>query len=448
MLCTGLGHPRACRVPGHPLHRPRVHTPGAGLFFARSESSRQESLTIIHHMIAPHPTSRPTRVLKFTDTLADINGVCRFIQNTAQTAHDTGHDLCVYTSTRLEMPKVDGVRNFTPIYARAMPGYETLEIALPPALEMMRAAQDFDPDVIHISTPGPVGTVGFLVAKLMRKPIVGVYHTDFPAYIDELFDNSVCSALCRGHMRFFYKRFKYVFSRSADYAQRLVDLGVQQDKLVRLRAGFDDTKFDHTLRDTSIWEGYGLKNDSIKAVFCGRVSTEKNLPMLVKMWPTICERVQAQGREIELIIIGDGPYRTKMEERLKPHGAHFLGFRHGVELATLYASCDFFVFPSTTDTLGQVVMESQASGLPVIVTDQGGPKEIVHNQSHEYSTAFVLPHDDEPQWVDTIVKLACDDELRSTLGRNGIELMKDHTFVASFEHYWSIHEAAAAQAPA
>ncbi|MFG0244575.1 MAG: glycosyltransferase family 4 protein [Phycisphaerales bacterium JB052] len=393
------------------------------------------------------PTSLPTRVLKFTDTLADINGVCRFIQNTAQTAHDTGHDLQVFTSTRLPMPEVDGVRNFTPVYARAMPGYETLELAIPPAVEMMRAAEDFNPDVIHISTPGPVGTVGFIAARLMRVPIVGVYHTDFPAYIDELFDNALCSAMCRGHMRFFYRRFKYVFSRSADYAHRLVSLGVDEDKLVRLRAGFDNTRFDHTLRDPSIWSQHAIKTDSIKAVFCGRVSTEKNLPMLVKMWPTIRQQVQDQGRAIELIIIGDGPYRTEMEQRLADQGAHFLGFRHGEELATLYASCDMFVFPSTTDTLGQVVMESQASGLPVIVTDQGGPKEIVHDQHTQHPTAFVLPHDDEPQWIETIVKLACDDALRASLGRNGIELMKQHTFSASFEHYWQIHEAAAAQAP-
>ncbi|MEZ6163207.1 MAG: glycosyltransferase family 1 protein [Phycisphaerales bacterium] len=394
-------------------------------------------------MISANTQSASTRVLKFTDTLADVNGVCRFIQNTAQTAHDTGHDLCVYTSTRLKMPEVDGVRNFTPIYARAMPGYETLEIALPPAFEMFRAAEAFEPDVIHVSTPGPVGTVGFLTARLMRKPIVGVYHTDFPAYIDELFDNTLCSALCRGHMRFFYRRFKYVFSRSADYAQRLIDLGVSKDKLVRLRAGYDDTKFDRTLRDPSIWKQHGLKPDSIKAVFCGRVSTEKNLPMLVRMWPTIRDRVHAQGREIELVIIGDGPYRTEMEQRLGDQGAHFLGFRHGVELATLYASCDFFIFPSTTDTLGQVVMEAQGSGLPVIVTDQGGPKEIVHDQHHDTPTAFVLPHNDEPQWIDTIVTLACDDDLRNRLGRHGIELMKSHTFAASFEHYWTVHESAA-----
>lgn len=426
----------------HPLHRPRVHTPGAGLFFAHAERLGNNFATIISEMTSI-PTSSPTRVLKFTDTLADINGVCRFIQNTAQTAHDTGRNLRVFTSTRLPMPHVDGVQNFVPIYARAMPGYETLELAIPPAIEMLRAAEDFEPGVIHISTPGPVGTVGFIAARMMRVPIVGVYHTDFPAYIDELFDNTLCSAICRGHMRFFYRRFKYVFSRSADYANRLVSLGVDEHKLVRLRAGFDNTRFDHTLRDPGIWSQHGVKADSIKAVFCGRVSTEKNLPMLVENWPAIRDRVQAQGRDIELIIIGDGPYRSEMERRLGDQGAYFLGFRHAEELATLYASCDLFVFPSTTDTLGQVVMEAQASGLPVIVTDQGGPKEIVHDQHTQTPTAFVLPHDHVTRWIDTIVKLAWDDALRESLGRNGIELMKEHTFRASFEHYWSIHEAAA-----
>ena len=83
-----------------------------------------------------------------------------------------------------------------------------------------------------------------------------------------------------------------------------------------------------------------------------------------------------------------------MESNLSAHHTHFLGFRKGTELAALYASCDLFVFPSTTDTLGQVVMESQASGLPVIVTDQGGPKEIVQDGQ----TGYVLEADAKEQW--------------------------------------------------
>jgi glycosyltransferase involved in cell wall biosynthesis len=385
-------------------------------------------------------TTTPTRVLKFTDTLADINGVCRFIQNIAQTAHDTDRDLKVYTSTRLEMPEVDNVMNFDPIFAMNMPGYETLDLAIPPMIKMLRAAEEFDPDVIHISTPGPVGTVGMIAAKLMRKPIVGVYHTDFPAYIDELFDNRVCSWICRAQMSLFYKQFRRVFSRSADYASRLTELGLQGDRLVRLRAGFDDTKFDATMSDQSIWDAHGVSRDSIKAVFCGRVSTEKNLPMLVDIWSEVRDRVHASNKEIELVIIGDGPYRNEMERKLSDQGAHFLGFRKGEELAALYASCDFFVFPSTTDTLGQVVMESQASGLPVIVTNQGGPKEIVDDQTTDSPTAFVLDPDDRSGWIETMVELSINDERRVAMGNAGVQAMKAYTFDESFEHYWRVHE--------
>ncbi len=380
-----------------------------------------------------------TRVLKFTDTLADINGVCRFIQNIAQAAHDTNRNLKVFTSTRMEMPQVENLVNFDPIFAMKMPGYDTLDLALPPLIAMLRAADEYRPTVIHISTPGPVGMVGMLAAKLMRIPIVGVYHTDFPAYIDELFDNRFASSAIRLLMGTFYKQFRFVFSRSADYAHRLESIGIDKDKLIRLTPGFDNTRFDPTRRDPSIWDQHRIARDSIKAVFCGRVSTEKNLPMLEAIWPKVVERVEHAGKSIDLIIIGDGPYRNQMESNLKDHHTHFLGFHKGAELATLYASCDLFIFPSTTDTLGQVVMESQASGLPVIVTDQGGPKEIVEDQR----TGFVLPVDEpdsDERWIQTIVELALDDTKRNAMGQAGIEAMKSYSFAKSFKHYWQVHE--------
>jgi len=387
-------------------------------------------------------TKDQVRVLVFTDTLADINGVCRFIQNIAQTAHDTNQHLKVMTSTRLVLPEVDNVINFTPSIAMKMPKYETLDLAIPPMIQMLRAAEEFKPDVIHISTPGPIGTVGMIASKLMRVPVVGVYHTDFPAYVDELFENRLCSWMCRMTMRVFYKQFRFVFSRSEDYKNRLVQLGIDQQKIAWLQPGFDNTRFDATLRDPNIWDSFNINRDSIKAIYCGRVSTEKNLPTLVNLWNDARTKAKEAGKELDLIIVGDGPYREEMEQELNGQGAHFLGFRHGKELATIYASTDFFVFPSTTDTLGQVVMESQASGLPVIVTDQGGPKEIVSDQHSNSPTAFVVPIEDEEQWIKKIVELATNDSMRSAMGRDGIEAMKNYTFTESFKHYWSVHEQA------
>lgn len=386
----------------------------------------------------PSEAARPLRVMKFTDTLADVNGVCRFIQNAARQAHDTGRDLTVVTSTRLDIPVKDlpNIKNFDPVFATKMPKYDNLEIALPPILKMLRYADEVRPDVIHISTPGSVGCVGMLAAKLLRVPVVGVYHTDFPAYVDRLFDDRAATVTCEKFMGMFYKPFKAVFTRSADYAESLRGIGLEDDSIVRLKAGYDDRHFSPSFRDTTVWARHGLKQDSVKVLFCGRVSVEKNLPTLTAIWPDVRKRCAALGVEVELVIIGDGPYRATMERELRGKGAHFLGFRHGEELSTLYASCDLFAFPSTTDTLGQVVMESQASGMPVLVTDIGGPQEVIKDGQ----TGHVLPAEHPPAWTEAIVKLACDHEARQAMGAAAAEFMKTMTFAASFEHYWQVHE--------
>ncbi len=393
---------------------------------------------------------RPLRVMKFTDTLADVNGVCRFIQNAARQAHDTGRDLTVVSSTRFDIPVKDlpNIVNFDPVFAMKMPKYENLELALPPILKMLRFADQKKPDVIHISTPGPVGCVGMLAAKLLRVPVVGVYHTDFPAYVDRLFDDRAATVTCTKVMSTFYKPFKAVFTRSADYAESLRNLGLRDDQIVRLRAGYDDRHFSPSFRDTSIWPTHGLDRDSVKVLFCGRVSVEKSLPLLTSIWPKVRAAAAERGVKAELVIIGDGPYRQTMQRELRGQAAHFLGFRHGEELSTLYASCDLFAFPSTTDTLGQVVMESQASGMPVLVTDVGGPQEVVDDTR----SGLVLPAEDQPRWTKALTDLICDEPRRTSMGRAAAEFMKPKTFAASFDHYWQVHEkardqAAAAKAP-
>ncbi len=136
------------------------------------------------------PLERPMRVSLFTDTLADVNGVSRFIRNMAEQALNHGQDLHVITSTRMAMPPgiTANVFNFDPVFATKMPKYEQLELALPPLTRILRHIDRHQPDVIHISTPGPVGLVGYLAARMLKVPVLGVYHTDFPAYVEHLFE--------------------------------------------------------------------------------------------------------------------------------------------------------------------------------------------------------------------------------------------------------------------
>jgi glycosyltransferase involved in cell wall biosynthesis len=405
------------------------------------------ALTRLRHLhrelaIVPRVTpsfTRPLRVCLLTDTLGDVNGVSRFIQNVALQAHQTGRDLRVLTSTQFKIPDQPNIINFKPVIATKMPRYENLELVLPPALAILRYLKEARPDVLHISTPGSVGSVGWWAALRMGIPVLGVYHTDFPAYVDYLFQEPVYTTLCTGHMRLFYKRFASIFTRSTDYKRSLIQLGIAEDRIVRLLPGIDTHAFHTRYKDPSIWARLGVPDDGVKVIYCGRVSVEKNMPLLTKAWKDVTHVCAQRGLTAQLIIVGDGPHRAPMQLELQGTNVHFLGFRHGVELSTIYASGDLFVFPSTTDTLGQVVMESQSSGLPVIVSDQGGPKEVVQ----QGRTGLVLPADRPEQWTDAIVSLIQDEPRRRQWGAAAHEFIQPMSIQQSFEHFWQVHQAAA-----
>lgn len=379
------------------------------------------------------------RVVLFTDTLGDVNGVSRFIRNVAARAPEAGRDLRVFTSTRFPVPQAPNVVNFPPVLAGKMPRYEDLEFAMPPARAMLARLRADPPDVIHVSTPGPVGLVGFVGARRLGVPLLGVYHTDFPAYIDHLFDDAAFTWATRRFMRYFYGRFRAIFTRSRDYADALVALGLPRERLVPLLPGIDTDAFHVRHRDVGVWARVGAgRPGSVKVLYVGRVSVEKNLPLLARVWTDVRVRARDAGIDAELMVVGGGPYRDTMARELAGIDATFLGYRHGAELSALYASSDLFVFPSATDTLGQVVMEAQSSGLPVLVSDQGGPREVVRDGV----TGLVLPAARPDLWARALLDLLADPERRRRMGAAAHEAMRPCSFAASFEHFWAEHERA------
>jgi glycosyltransferase involved in cell wall biosynthesis len=127
------------------------------------------------------------------------------------------------------------------------------------------------------------------------------------------------------------------------------------------------------MRNPDFWKGQGVGLGGIVLLYVGRVSREKGLEMLVSAFRELVDG----GADISLAVIGDGPYREEMEKSLTGYPSSFTGYLAGEQLQLGYASADLFVFPSATDTFGNVVLEAQASGLPVIVSDEGGPRELM-----------------------------------------------------------------------
>lgn len=382
---------------------------------------------------------RGLRVMLLTDTLADVNGVSRFIRDMGTQALEHGKDLTIVTSTRLPLPPQPNFVNIVPRLATSMPAYKNLEVVTPPFRRVRQLVRKYRPDLLHVSTPGPVGVAAWWAARRLRIPMVGVYHTDFPAYIDHLMDDKALAYATAAFMRWFYRPFRLIFTRSQDYADALMAMGLKRERLKRLFPGTDTHAFHPRFADRSIWSRHGLSEPSVKVIFVGRVSVEKNMPLLVKVWRTVQMRLIERGLKADLVIVGDGPYRATMEQQLGTgqNGVHFLGFRHGVELSTLYASSDVFAFPSVTDTLGQVVLEAQASAIPVLVTDEGGPKEVIRNGE----TGLVLDADAPNAWVDAIIELVADRARLRRMGDAAHAYAQSMSIGRSFEEFWAEHEA-------
>jgi glycosyltransferase involved in cell wall biosynthesis len=374
----------------------------------------------------------------FTDTLADVNGVSRFITALGEHTHQRGRALRVFTSTDLALSPRPWATNIKPMFASRMPGYANLRLAIPSPRALAAAVRDFAPDVVHVSTPGPVGLLGRRWALRHRLPLVGTYHTDFPAYVTRLFNDDGLGEFTGTLISWFYRPFDRVLTRSNAYLAPVRALGVPSERCAAIRFGVDLARFSPRHRDEDLLrrvvKGIG---DGPRVLYCGRVSVEKNIRVLASAWVELetLWRVHEHGPPPMLVVVGDGPGLHGMRSSLRGCNAAFLGFRTGDELGAIIASCDALAFPSTTDTLGQSVLEAQASGLAAVVSHVGGPAEVVVDGQTGVVVRSTVPQ----VWARTLLRVLSD---RAALDRMKLAARlhaKGLSIDDSLEHFWTLN---------
>ncbi len=394
--------------------------------FFHQNQERHLLSRITGHGVVTDPNK--IKVGLFTDTLDEVNGVGRFIRDMSEQAARKGRTLVVHTCSKEVRYDFPWRKNFTPIFSRHLPYYPELQLNLPPLLEIMEWADRQQFDAIEISTPGAMGLCGLIVAKMLRIPVLGTYHTDFPAFVQNITGDNRLALLTTFYMRLLYGRFDKVFSRTRQYFEPLRQLGVREDRLVATTPGVDTDKFNVSYRDINYWAGQNI-GEPYRLLFCGRISLEKNLPVLVEAFKELCKI----RRDAALIIAGDGPYLKKMKEELAGLPAYFYGYLGDKELARLYASCDMYLFPSRTDTLGQVILEAQACGLPVLVSDEGGPKEVMDDGV----TGLVLKGTEPALWCTAINDLLNDEPRRLRMSRTAVTRVSRYSLDKAFDTFWA-----------
>jgi glycosyltransferase involved in cell wall biosynthesis len=370
------------------------------------------------------------RVAVFTDTFNQINGVATAIQAQMEAARMADKPLKLITCEPGRRTE-SNVAVFEPVGAYDLPEYPELKIYYPPFLRILSHCYQERFTHIHAETPGAMGLAALGIAKLLNLPFCGTYHTSLPQTVLALTGDPQVEEFFWKYIVWFYGQMETIYVPSAVTGRELAEKGLPGKRIVVHQSGVNTTYFNPNKQNGFFSSRYRIPDSATKLLYVGRVSKEKNLQVLEKMIKAI-RRIR---NDVHLVIVGEGPYLGAMEKRLDGLPVLFTGYLTGESLAEAYASSDVFVFPSTVDTMGIAVLEAQASGLPVIVTDRGGPREnMVHNE-----TGFVVSADQE-QTVDSFVKAAlqlCEDPHRmADMGKKARIYARHRSFENSFSTFW------------
>lgn len=371
------------------------------------------------------------KVAHFTDTFYEINGVAGTLRRQVDAARRMNKDYAVITCDAGTNSTERGVRNFKPVGVYELSVYPEQKLFLPPFLEMLDYCYTEKFTHIHAATPGPLGVAALAVARILKLPCVATYHTALPQYAQYLTDDPTMGELMWRYLVWYYDQMEMVYVSSQATFSELTERGVSRRRIRLVPRGVDTACFNPSKRNGLLDEQCNDR-EAVRLLYVGRVSKEKNLELLVSAFRSLIE----DGTQAYLVVVGDGPYRETMEKALEGTPSIFLGYREGEDLAAIYASCDAFVFPSVTDTFGNVVLEAQASGLPVVVTDQGGPREnMLHGR-----TGIMVEGNSIAGLRDGILRLVTDPNMRRSMGSEARRYVVDRTFDKAFEEAWNLYE--------
>lgn len=348
-----------------------------GIGYSLFSKDKKFAETCLHHYgIRNHMRPRmddEMAIAYFTDTYCEVNGVAKSLQVTLSLAAMHGKKLdmltCMPQETNafLDDPKLAPI-NFTPTGSFSMPEYPELSLHHPPALKIIQHCYTQGYTLLHSVTPGPMGLIALLAAKMLNLPIHATYHTSFPQYVYRLTDDPSLEEAAWRYIFWYYNQMDAVFAPSEATRQDLIARGLQPQKIHVYPRGIDASVF------TPSWQrSASSKEQQIKFLYVGRLSKEKSLHLLIEAF----RRVYPQVPDAMLTLVGDGPQFAELQKLAKGLPVKFTGYLDGESLIQAYENADIFVFPSATDTYSRVVLEAQAAGLATIVSGVGGPKENI-----------------------------------------------------------------------
>lgn len=392
------------------------------------------------------------KVAILTETfLPQINGVVRTVERIVRHLEAHGHEALLiaigdqnkeswesYSKTRLlKMPGVkfhlyqelnlakpeeQWIANLLDMKVFQLPIASIQSLVPTPHSLVGDALQEFKPDIIHLVTPVTLGSIGFYYVGKMKLPCLSTFHTDLAAYAPR-YNIPYGEEIINTATKLIYNRTDRVLAPSPSSQKQLEKIGV--DNVGVFGRGVNNELFNPKHKDKNLLTDYGLDPKKITIMYGGRLAEEKSIPELVQAFKLLSE----DHKNIQLLLVGDGPIRKELEKKLKGTNHAFTGFKTGEDYAKLHACADIFAFPSKTETFGQVVLEAMASGSPVVGFDSPGVRDLViHEETgllapvmNELSTMFDSLNANVEGLRSNLEELIKDKSLRERMSENSFK---------------------------
>jgi len=342
-----------------------------------------------------HAVGNHHHIAVVTETyVPEVNGVAFTLGRFVHGLRGRGHAVSI---VRPRQHSEDSLRRLndshvTLVRGLPLPGYQGLQFGLPTGKVLQRSWTDHPPDVVYVATEGPLGWSAVATAQRFGIPVLSGFHTNFHSYSRHYHAGFLHPVILR-YLRAFHNRTNGTLVPSHDLRDRLDRLGFHNVSV--LGRGVDTTLFNPTRRSEEVRQRWGVTAQDVVVLYVGRVAPEKNLHVAVAAY----RAMQQQDQRVKFVVVGDGPLRTSLQH--DHSDIIFPGLLTGEQLAQQYASADVFLFPSETETFGNVTLEALASGLAVIAYNYAAAKmHIVHRD-----TGVLVPFGERQQFINAATEL-------------------------------------------
>lgn len=323
-------------------------------------------------VVEDYPATRPSlRIAVVTETWPpEVNGVAMTLAKLVQGLSHRNHDVQLIRprQTKTDSPMSDSSLEEVLMRGMPIPRYPELKLGLPSKKTLVKTWTLRRPDVVHIATEGPLGWSALQAAKVLKLPVTSDFRTNFQSYSKHYGVGWLRKPIV-AYLRKFHNATACTMVPTRELMRTLSQNGFANLKVVS--RGVDTKLFNISKRDTSLRSSWGATDDTKVLISVGRMAPEKNLDQVLKTY----EALKVTGQAFKLVMVGDGPLKEQFQKRYPE--IIFPGMLSQTNLAAYYASSDLFIFPSQTETFGNVTLEALASGIPVLAFDCAAARDWV-----------------------------------------------------------------------